>query len=144
MTFLKLSLILAAVTLFVIACAQTNQTNPNIANNTAIVNTANQNVKPSVTVDELASARKIYVENCVKCHKEDGSGGMTDIEGVKIKAPNFKSDRMMKDKDEDWIEVIENGEKADGMPAYKGKISEEEIKNLVKFIRRDFQGKQEN
>jgi hypothetical protein len=28
------------------------------------------------------------------------------------------------------------------MPAFKGKISDDDIKNLVKLIRKDFQGKQ--
>ncbi len=48
---------------------------------------------------------------------------------------------MRNDKDADWIETIENGAKEDGMPAFKGKISDEDITNLVKLIHHDFQGK---
>jgi mono/diheme cytochrome c family protein len=102
---------------------------------------SNVNSPAATPPDELASAREIYSAKCINCHKEDGTGGITDIEGKKIKAPNFKSERMRKDSDEDWIKVIENGEKEDGMPAFKGLISDTDIKNLVKLIRRDFQGK---
>lgn len=146
MKIIKLCLVLSAVGLFVFACSQ------NAANNSAT--TANTN-KPAVnannaatttapqptTDDELASAKKIYSEKCVRCHKEDGTGGETVIEGTKIKAPNFTSDRMKKEDDAEYIETIENGAKEDGMPAFKGKLSDEDIKNLVKLIRRDFQKK---
>jgi len=98
-----------------------------------------ENVSVAAT-DDLAAAGKIYSEKCVSCHRENGAGGEKTLDdGRRIKAPNFSSERMRKDDDADWIEAIENGVKEDGMPAYKGKISDEEIKNLVKYIRREFQ-----
>lgn len=142
MKFIKIVLIFSAVFLFIIACSQTKTTNTNTANNTAIVvSNTNSNAAPQPTgaIDELASARKIYSEQCANCHKEDGTGGGIDIEGKKIKAPNFTSERQKKEPDSDYIEAIENGEKEDGMPAFKGKLSDGEIKNLVKYIRREFQ-----
>ena len=140
MKFIKISLIFTTLTIFVFACAENNK--PESANNTAIVTNSNVIAATEATPDELASAKKIYTETCSRCHKDDGTGGVGEIDGVKIKAPNFASERMKKDSDADWIAVIENGEKSDGMPAYKGKISDAEIKNLVKYIRREFQGKQ--
>lgn len=143
MNLLKIGFVLSAVLLFVIACSQTTTTNTNLASNTAV--TANTNTAvapPTAASDELASARKIYSETCVKCHKEGGTGGVTNIDGKRVKTPNFTTDRMKNEPDSEFIEVIENGEKEDGMPAFKGKISDDEIKNLVKLIRRDFQGKQ--
>ncbi len=141
MKFLKLALIFVALTLFIIACAQNNSTNTNVTNNAAVL--INTNVIPQSlpTTDELAATRKIYSEKCVNCHKENGTGGISEIDGKKIKAPNFTSERMKKDPDSDFIEAIENGAKEDGMPAYKGKLTDDEIKNLVKFIRSEFQGK---
>jgi mono/diheme cytochrome c family protein len=140
MRFLKLGLLFSAIMLFVFACSQNQTTNTNVANNTAVVVNSNPNTQPAATPDELASARKIYSEKCIKCHKEDGTGGVTDIDGTKIKAPNFTSDRMKKSSDKDFVETIEKGAKEDGMPAFKGKISDDDIKNLVKYIRRNFQG----
>lgn len=144
MNFLKIGLILSAILLFIIACHQTQTANVNSANNTiaasADINTIVAQTPPAAP-DELASARKIYSEQCVKCHKEDGAGGISIINGKKIKAPNFTSERMKNDDENDWIETIENGAKEDGMPAYKGKISDDDIKKLVRLIRKDFQGK---
>jgi mono/diheme cytochrome c family protein len=142
MKTIKLGLVSAALALFIIACNQTQTVNTNSPGNTAIVANANAaNTQLSTPTDELASARKIYSEKCVKCHKEDGTGGITQLEDRKIKAPDFTSDRKKKDKDEDWIKTINEGAPEDGMPAFKGKLSDDDIKNLVKLIRKDFQGK---
>ncbi len=143
MKFLKIALVLSANLLFIIACNQTQTINTNITGNTAAVTNSNISIAtPAPAEDELASARKIYSEQCVKCHKEDGTGGVSIINGKRIKAQNFTSDRQKKEPDSEYIEVIENGEEEDGMPAFKGKISDDDIKNLVKLIRKDFQGKQ--
>ncbi|HEY0459775.1 MAG TPA: cytochrome c [Pyrinomonadaceae bacterium] len=144
MKILKLSLVFSALALFIFACSEnkTANTNTNGSNKSNIVVTnadSPTNAPPTAATDELASAKKIYSEKCVRCHKEDGSGGETDIEGTKIKAPNFTSDRMKKKPDSEFIETIEKGATEDGMPAFKGKISNDDIKNLVKLIRRDFQ-----
>jgi mono/diheme cytochrome c family protein len=142
MKFLKIGLILSAILLFIIACNQTQTTNTSLANNnvaTANVNTTDTTA--SAPPDELASARKIYSTQCVKCHKEDGTGGVSIIDGKKIKAPNLTTDKQKTNPDSDYIETIENGAKEEGMPAYKGKISDDDIKHLVRLIRKDFQGK---
>lgn len=148
MKIFKFGLILTLLTAFIFACSEntttSNNTNAAIANGNAISNlviNSNDSAGNQSGVDELASARKIYTETCIKCHKEDGKGGITDIEGRRIKAPDFTSERHKNDKDSEYVETIENGAKEDGMPAFKGKISDDDIKNLVKYIRRNFQGK---
>lgn len=141
MKLFKCGIILTAFTLFAIACTRTgnvNTTTPAGANATIAAVSPQPEATPA-NIDDLAAARKIYSENCVKCHKEDGLGGVTQLEDRKVKAPNFTSERMKKDEDAEWIKVIENGEEEDGMPAFKGKLKDEEIKDLVKFIRREFQ-----
>jgi mono/diheme cytochrome c family protein len=135
--------VLSAVLLFIIACNQTQTTNTNPANNTAVVTNSNNSIAtPEMAADELASARKIYSQICINCHKEGGTGGESVIDGKKIKAPNFTTDRMKKEPDAEFIEIIENGELGDGMPAFKNRLSNDDIKNLVRLIRKDFQGKQ--
>jgi mono/diheme cytochrome c family protein len=142
MKFIKIGLILLTAALFAFACNQNQITNTNTINttNNAVV-AANNNPQPSATLGELAAARKHYSELCVKCHKEDGIGGISEIDGKRIKSPNFTSERMMKDDDADWIEAIRDGIPDDGMPGFKDKLSEQEIKDLVKLIRKDFQKK---
>lgn len=143
MKFLKIGLVLSAIALFIFACSDnktsntaTTNVNKPAANST---NTAATNTQPTAATDELASAKKIYSEKCARCHKEDGTGGEVNIEGTKIKAANLAGDRLKKDPDSEIIEAISNGIPDENMPAFKGKISDDEIKNLVKLIRRDFQ-----
>lgn len=142
MKILKISLISLTVALFVFACSQnkTTETNTNTANVAVVASNSNAQT-PAAAVDELAAARKTYSEVCIKCHKEGGLGGATEIDGKRIKAPNFTSERMIKDDDADWIDSIENGIADEGMPAFKGRLTEQEIKDLVKMIRKDFQKK---
>jgi mono/diheme cytochrome c family protein len=138
MSFIKLSLVFSAAILFA-ACSGAN-----VSQNTASA-PANSATNNSTTAQnpagdsELAIARGLYSKRCVSCHKENGEGGEKDIEGEKIKVPNFKDPRVAAENDEEYIHQIEKG--GDGMPAYKGKITDGEIKNLVLYIRKEFQGK---
>lgn len=140
MNFYKLSIVLSAIMLFAFACSN-NQTT-NTANITAknTTNTANTtNTQANAPTDELAAAKKKYSDFCIKCHKEDGTGGQVDFDGNKFSVPSFKGEKSMKHDEAKMIDYITNGD--DEMPAFKGKISEQEIKDLVKFIRKDFQGR---
>lgn len=126
---LKLLLVIFAFFLF-FSC-NNNQETPR---DTFSVNETN-----SAQPDELAEARKIYMEKCVKCHKEDGTGGKTMIDGIQIRVPNFRSEKMKKEPDSDFIKAIKNGIPDEGMPSFKDELNEEQIKQLVNFIRKEFQ-----
>jgi len=145
MNFLKIGLILSAFALFIVSCNQTNTTDSNAnskANETIVATNANTaTAQPSATIDELASARKIYNEKCASCHKEDGTGGKVEIEGNIINAENLTTDKMKNMADAKYIRYIENGVPDEGMPAFKGELSEQEIKDIVNYIRKDFQKK---
>ncbi|MDQ4123486.1 MAG: cytochrome c [Acidobacteriota bacterium] len=139
MNSFKLSFAFSASILFAAACSGANvsQNTANAPTNTAASNmTAAQS---PTSADEFAATREIYSKRCINCHQENGEGGAKEFDGKKIKVPNFKDPRVAAESDSEYIEYIENGE--DGMPAFKGKITDEEIKNLVRFIRKEFQGK---
>lgn len=142
MNFLKTAVIFAATLLFAIACgspAANNSAANSSANRAANANqTAVANTQPTAAPDELAAAKINYNTKCAACHKEDGSGGKTDIEGTIINAENLRSEKMKKMSDEKYIDYIENGVKEEGMPAFKGKLTDQEIKDIVKYIRREF------
>ena len=151
MKFLKFGLIFSAFALFAFACTQnapTNTTannatvNNTAANKTAVANTTPTAAAPAATpADELAAARDIFKQNCVGCHKEDGSGGEKVLDtGNKIKVPNYKSPGAMNATDDKLYDYIANGEENE-MPAFKDRLTETQMRNLVKFIRREFQGK---
>ena len=139
MRIVKFALVLLAVGLFVFACSQsetTKTTNLNSANNTL---NAAPSALPTAAADEMASSKKIYTEKCARCHKDDGTGGKTEIDGTKINAKNLTSDKMKKEPDSEYIEAIEKGFPDDGMPAFKGKLTEQEIKDVVAYIRKELQ-----
>lgn len=138
MKSIKFAFVFSAAILFA-ACSAAN-----VSQNTtnAPVNSSANNstaVQSSSPAEESATARELYSKRCISCHKETGAGGEKEIEGKKIKVPSLKDRAVVAETDEEYIEQIEKG--GDGMPAYKGKITDEEIKNLVRFIRAEFQGK---
>ncbi|HEY0047928.1 MAG TPA: cytochrome c [Pyrinomonadaceae bacterium] len=157
MNFLKIGLLLSALTLFIVACTQTspvnNATTGTANNRNVVANTApaaNQSPSnpakqteslPAGQATDMTSASETYQTICAKCHKENGEGGEVSIDGKKLKVPNFKSERMKNDEDEDFIDAIANGIPEDGMPAFKDRLNEAQIKNLVQYIRKDIQGK---
>lgn len=149
--------------LFIFACSQANPGNNSSGNNqnvvvvpnTAIPNTAAPNSPGGVNTgnansvnnnsnnagNNLMAAAETFKTVCAKCHKENGEGGEVTINGKKLKAPNFKSERMKADEDEDFIDAIANGIPEEGMPAFKDRLNDQQIKDLVKYIRTDIQGK---
>lgn len=145
MNFLKIGLLLSVLALFIFACTQTSPSNnANRASGATPVSVAPSNSGnqiESTTGDSsgLAAAEETFKTVCAKCHKETGEGGETSINGKKVKVPNFKSERMIKDADEDFIDAIANGIPEDGMPAFKDRFDEQQIKDLVKYIRTNIQ-----
>ena len=138
MKFIKTAFILPAIAFCIAACSETKTVNTNVAVNTAIVTGAN--AQQTVGAGEIATSRTIYLESCVGCHKENGAGGAAEFEGKKIKVPSFQSKGAMNASDDNLYAHIANGEE-DEMPAFKDKLSEEQMRNLVKFIRKEIQQK---
>ena len=89
--------------------------------------------------DEFAATRAIFNENCAKCHGEKGAGGRVQVEGREIKVPNLTGEHARKPADERLAAKISEGD--DEMPAFKDKLTPEQIQHLVRFIRREFQGR---
>jgi len=134
MTDLIKTIVITAAFLFTFACTQTEpQTNSQTANNSQM-NAATTPV-PKGTIDELAMGAKVYEANCVACHKSDGSGGNVVIEGKTLDAASFLSEHMIKHDEAKLIKHIMEGDEEDGMPAFKDKLSEGELRAVVAHIR---------
>ena len=89
----------------------------------------------------LANSREheMFAKNCVVCHQANGEGGTVKLEdGTKLKVPSLKADRTIRHSDKDYHSQIYRG--GEGMPAFKEKLSEDEINNLIRFIRTEIQG----
>ena len=91
------------------------------------------------TPDEFASARGLFAKNCQTCHGPTGSGGPVKLEdGTKLKVPSFREGHALRHPDSDYVKQINKG--GDGMPAFKDKLTAQQISELIRFIRHDFQG----
>jgi mono/diheme cytochrome c family protein len=138
MHIFKLSIIITGITLFIFGCAGNNAPAPTNAGNNATVNAAT----PAPPKDELAWARNAYKEDCAKCHQDNGEGGKKSSArspNKTIDVPSFKRASIVKDLDEELVEQIALG--GDEMPGYAEVYSPEQMKELVKFIRKEFQSK---
>ena len=78
-----------------------------------------------------AAGAAIFKAKCAMCHGPDGAGktGMGKSLGLK----DFSSKEVQSQSDADLIKITTDGKGK--MPSYKAKLSEEEIKAVVAFIR---------
>lgn len=72
-----------------------------------------------------------YKAKCAMCHGADGlaTSGMAKA----MKVPSVKSEDFTKLSEADMVTTTENGKGK--MPAYKGKLSDAEIKEVVAYMR---------
>jgi mono/diheme cytochrome c family protein len=131
MKLIKLTLLLVVVVLFSIAC---NKPSSPTANNGPGATSA----PATATPDEFAGPRANFAKNCVTCHGTKGDGGPVTVEGHKLKVPALREGHALHHPDSDFVDQITKG--GDGMPAFKDKLKPEEITDLVRFIRHEFQG----
>lgn len=82
---------------------------------------------PAVAQDDAAA---LYKSKCQVCHGADGKGGPA---GTKLGARDFHSPEVAKESDADLATIIKDGKNK--MPKYDGKLTDDQIKALVKFIR---------
>lgn len=141
MNFVKFILVVAAVGLFAMACSPT-ATTPNTANATANANKpANAAPSPAATpAAEIASGKDLYAKNCMICHKENGTGGKVTIDGKSLDPNDLTADKMKNKSDEKLASNISEGAPDDGMPAFKGKLTADQMKSVVAHLR-TLQGK---
>ena len=76
-------------------------------------------------------AAALYQAKCQVCHGADGNGN-TAV-GKKHGVPDFHSPEVAKMSDVELFDITKNGKNK--MPAYKSKLTEDQIKSLIKYIR---------
>ena len=92
------------------------------------------------TPDQFAQTRGLFEKNCKTCHGSNGAGGPVKLEdGTNLKVPSLREGHALRHPDSDFLKQITKG--GDGMPAFGEKLKPEEINDLIKFIRHEFQGK---
>ncbi|MBI3652329.1 MAG: c-type cytochrome [Acidobacteria bacterium] len=79
------------------------------------------------TATPAMDAAKIFADKCAVCHGNDGKG---KLKGT----PDFtNAEWQKKETDAEFTETIKAGKKP--MPPFGGKLSEEQIKSLVAYVR---------
>jgi mono/diheme cytochrome c family protein len=80
----------------------------------------------------FADAGADYKAKCQMCHGADGSGNTPA--GKKFGAKDLRSAEVQKQTDAQWTEIIKAGKLK--MPAFKDKLTNEQIKDLIEYIRK--------
>jgi cytochrome c6 len=83
---------------------------------------------PAARSDDGAA---LFKQKCAACHGPDGAGqtGM----GKTMKLRDLGSADVQKQSDAELTDIIVNGKNK--MPAYKGKLTDDQVKQVVAFIR---------
>src|SRR6185437_11451411 len=83
--------------------------------------------KPAMAADE---AESLYKAKCQACHGADGKGSAA---GQKLGVHDFHSPEVAKESDADLIKTTKEGKGK--MPKFDGKLTDDQIKGLIKYIR---------
>ncbi|HKV93409.1 MAG TPA: cytochrome c [Candidatus Angelobacter sp.] len=75
-------------------------------------------------------AEALYKSKCQVCHGADGKGS---VAGQKIGVKDFHSPEIQKQSDEELFNATKQGKGK--MPAYDKKLTDDQIKQLIKYIR---------
>ena len=82
----------------------------------------------------ISAPEKIWEKRCAFCHGADGKSQTK--KGRQYKAPDFTKAKWQKETtDEEIVDAITNGVPKSKMPAFKEKLSPEEIKAMVPYLR---------
>lgn len=84
-----------------------------------------------ISTSALADGAAVYKAKCASCHGADGAG--QTAMGKKMNLRDLGSAEVQKQTDAELYAWTADGKGK--MPAYKGKVSETDIKTLVTFMR---------
>jgi Cytochrome c, mono- and diheme variants len=118
MKYLKIIAVLSFTAFFAFACAQ------------------QQAKRAGIVISESKSYEaSLYRQNCAVCHGKEADGKESD--GQKI--PSLRYGDIRNKSEEEIYEQIANGKLP--MPSFKNQLTDEEIRRMVRFIRKDLQGR---
>lgn len=90
-----------------------------------------EGISENVQSQEPSHWAETFKSKCAMCHGLDGLA--TTSMATMLKVPSFKSPDLVKAPDSQLIDATKNGKGK--MPAYNGKLTDAQIKDLVAYIR---------
>ena len=87
-----------------------------------------------------AAGEALHVKNCQRCHGPEGKGDGPAGKLLKTKPADWTDKRKMSGMSDDYLfKIVSGGGAAVGkstlMPAFKGKLSDQQIRDVISFIR---------
>jgi mono/diheme cytochrome c family protein len=79
--------------------------------------------------------RELFQRNCAMCHGPDGRGRQVGT----LSVPSLHEGRPATDPDERLFTQVHDG--GNGMPPFKYTLTDEQIQDLVRFVREEMQGR---
>jgi cytochrome c6 len=76
-------------------------------------------------------AAALYKSKCQVCHGADGKGDTPA--GKKVATKDFHAPEVAKMSDTELFDAVKKGKEK--MPKYEGKLTDDQIKSLIKYIR---------
>ena len=74
-----------------------------------------------------ASGEALFAQNCAGCHGENAAGGAV--------GPTLVSAEMKAKEDDHYRQVIANGITGTAMPSWEGRLSVQDIEDVIAFLR---------
>ncbi len=87
--------------------------------------------RSATVVYAQSSGADTYKAKCAQCHGADGAGATPA--GKAMKTPSFSSPEALKMSDADMIAMTKAGKGK--MPAYSGKLTDPQIKDVVNYVK---------
>jgi len=85
----------------------------------------------------LKIGQQVFTENCAVCHGEAGRGNGPAAAGLSLKPPDYGNGHLDIHTDGDIFYWIQNGiSQGSPMPAFKDKLTDDQIWNVVNYVRR--------
>jgi cytochrome c6 len=88
-------------------------------------------VTAAMPLAAAADNAAVYKAKCAACHGADGAGQTTM--GKKMNLRDLRSPEVQKQSNADLLKIITDGKGK--MPGYKAKLSADELKGLVEYMR---------
>ena len=91
--------------------------------------------RDAVTARSADPARELFQRNCAACHGHEGEGRQIGT----LNVPSLRAGRAATDPDERLSAQIHEG--GNGMPPFKYSLTDEQIGDLLRFVRDSLQGR---
>lgn len=88
--------------------------------------------KPARSADPT---RELFQRNCAICHGQEGEGRQVGT----LNVPSLRAGRAAADPDDRLLAQIQNG--GNGMPPFKWSLTDDQMQDLLRFVREDLQGR---